>query len=345
MQLSDLDYSFPEELIATEPVKESRILFHRANSIWEGRMPDLINEFEAGDVLVINDSKVVKMRIFARQILESGDEREIEVLFLKALAATRWQVLMPSSRVKDSHRVLLPTGIELKLLERGKPQVVELSESIDFSYFARYGELPLPPYIQKARGNRHEREQEEQWYQTAWAEKEGSAAAPTASLHFREEHLQALRQKGVQIVKLTLHVGIGTFLPVEAEDLKKHQMHREWIDIPKSSLATIAAAKQAGKRVFALGTTVTRSLESYAQGLLQEAEHSFQGESDLFIYPPYSYQVVDVLLTNFHQPKTTLMALVAAFSSVEEVMRAYRWAIERRFRLFSYGDLSVWIKK
>ncbi|MEE6251420.1 MAG: S-adenosylmethionine:tRNA ribosyltransferase-isomerase, partial [Bdellovibrionota bacterium] len=203
----------------------------------------------------------------------------------------------------------------------------------------------LPPYIQKARADRHEKKEDESWYQTAWAEKEGSAAAPTASLHFKDYHLKALRERGVEILKLTLHVGLGTFLPVSTENLEDHIMHKEWIEIPKLSLERIKLAKERGNKVWALGTTVTRSLESYANQLLEEQEDSYIGASDLFIYPPYTYKMVDVLLTNFHQPKTTLMALVAAFTDIDNLKKSYSWAIEKRFRLFSYGDLSVWMKK
>tara|TARA_Y100000780_G_C13688479_1_gene418552 strand:+ start:1701 stop:2735 length:1035 start_codon:yes stop_codon:yes gene_type:complete len=344
MHLSDFDYQYPEDLIALEPQERSRVLLNKASVNQEISLEDLIEEFSEGDVLVLNDTKVVKKRLFAKHQTQNT-EKEMEVLFLEPVGERRWQVLFPASRVKDSHKLLLPDGIEIKIVERGKPQIVELSKSIDLNYFAKYGELPLPPYIQKARADRHEKKEDESWYQTAWAEKEGSAAAPTASLHFKDYHLKALRERGVEILKLTLHVGLGTFLPVSTENLEDHIMHKEWIEIPKLSLERIKLAKERGNKVWALGTTVTRSLESYANQLLEEQEDSYIGASDLFIYPPYTYKMVDVLLTNFHQPKTTLMALVAAFTDIDNLKKSYSWAIEKRFRLFSYGDLSVWMKK
>ncbi|MEC9281260.1 MAG: tRNA preQ1(34) S-adenosylmethionine ribosyltransferase-isomerase QueA [Bdellovibrionota bacterium] len=344
MHLSDFDYQYPEELIALEPQENSRVLLNNGLENQEISLESLIELFAPGDVLVLNDTKVVKKRLFAKHQTQNT-EKEMEVLFLEPVAERQWQVLFPVSRVKDSHKLLLPEGIEIKIIQRGKPQIVELSKEIDLTYFAKHGELPLPPYIQKARGSRHEKKEDESWYQTAWAEKEGSAAAPTASLHFKEKHLRALKEHGVEILKLTLHVGLGTFLPVSTENLEEHIMHKEWIEIPKSTLEKINQAKEQGNKVWALGTTVTRSLESYANQLLEEKKYSYVGASDLFIYPPYEYKLVDVLLTNFHQPKTTLMALVAAFTDIENLKKAYSWAIENRFRLFSYGDLSVWMKK
>ena len=212
-------------------------------------------------------------------------------------------------------------------------------------YFAQHGHLALPPYIQKARQKREPLAADEAWYQTAWAETAGSLAAPTASLHFSAQDLEELKDKGVHVAPLTLHVGIGTFLPVKTENLDEHLMHKEWAHIPTSSIESIQLAKKNQKRVWALGTTVVRSLESWAHERLQVApEGAAFGETDLFIRPGFEFRVVDAMLTNFHQPCSTLLALVAAFSGLERVQKAYGYAIDKRFRLFSYGDLSLWLK-
>lgn len=345
MLLNDFDFKYPEELIATKPVEESRVMWNENSQNTELNLDQLIEKFEPGDLLVLNNSKVVKKRIFA-QLHPHPNNKVLEVLFLDEIEEGVWEVLFPASRMKDSHKLLLPEGVEAELVERGKPQKLRLNKNIDFAYFERVGELPLPPYIQKARGDRHQVKEDDSWYQTQWAEVEGSAAAPTASLHFKKKHLMALQEKGVEIAYVTLHVGLGTFLPVSTENLLDHEMHKEWIEIPKDSLEKIDATKTSGKKVWALGTTVTRSLESFAAGKLEKKENgNYQGNSDLFITPGFDYKVVDVLLTNFHQPKTTLLALVAAFTSLENLKTSYAWAIENKFRLFSYGDLSAWNKK
>jgi hypothetical protein len=182
------------------------------------------------------------------------------------------------------------------------------------------------------------------WYQTVFAKKSGSSAAPTASLHFKEKDLEFLKQKGVKVVSLTLHVGLGTYLPVEAQDLNDHKMHFEEVSVPKETWVAIQEAKASGFSVWALGTTVTRSLESLALGMFKENESAFEGETNLLIQEGFDFKVVDRLLTNFHQPESTLLALVAGFTSLENVLSSYDWAIKRDFKLFSYGDLSVWVK-
>ncbi|MGE0633740.1 MAG: S-adenosylmethionine:tRNA ribosyltransferase-isomerase, partial [Pseudobdellovibrionaceae bacterium] len=237
-----------------------------------------------------------------------------------------------------------------KLAAKGRPQKVQVSKPLTDVYFSKVGELPLPPYIQKARGERHNVASDESWYQTVWATKPGSFAAPTASLHFKNEHLQLLKEKGVIITYVTLHVGLGTFLPVTAEDLDHHEMHPEWVEVPATTWSAIESAKSKGKKIWALGTTVCRSLESVPRGLLNRQDDGvYQGLTNLLLQPRETeagsdFKVVNVLLTNFHQPKSTLLALVASFAGLERVKTCYKWAIERKFRLFSYGDLSVWEK-
>jgi S-adenosylmethionine:tRNA ribosyltransferase-isomerase len=262
-----------------------------------------------------------------------------------------WEVLCPSSRWKQGVKQILPGTVNgekvtLELVSRGRPQVVCSSVPLSEDYFENQGELPLPPYIQKARGERKNRVDDRADYQTAWAQQGGSLAAPTASLHFSAADIRNLRSRGVKVVEITLHVGLGTFLPVTVPELKDHVMHAEVGDISFESWQAITQTKNSGGRVWAMGTTVCRTLESAAHHRLDQNTVSggFCGETDLFIQPGFEFKIVDVLLTNFHQPRSTLLALVAAFSDLENVKNAYQWAIEREFRLFSYGDLTVWIK-
>ncbi|PIS11145.1 MAG: tRNA preQ1(34) S-adenosylmethionine ribosyltransferase-isomerase QueA [Bdellovibrio sp. CG10_big_fil_rev_8_21_14_0_10_47_8] len=342
MKIKELQYSYPEHLVATEPVRPSRVLWVEGQQFSELTIAELIQKIPAGDVLVINDSKVLKRRVFAQD--------DLEVLFLGRVPSSesnseKWQVLFPSRHLKIGAEISLPLGVRMKLVEKGRPQTVELSEPLAEKYFEQVAELPLPPYIQKARGYRHTQDQDQTWYQTAWAEKPGSFAAPTASLHFSNKDLQSLKERGVQVLTLTLHVGLGTFLPVTSEDLNDHPMHEEWVEIPAETWAALREAKSRGASVWALGTTATRSLESAAQGILKPGDQGqWQGFTDLLIQPGYPWQMVDRLLTNFHQPESTLLALVAGFSDLNTVKSAYSHAIEKGFRLFSYGDLSVWIR-
>ena len=340
MKLEDLDFHYPENLVATERRPESRVLSVAGGIARELKgLDELLAEFRAGDCLVINDSRVLKRRVFA---LESG----LEILFLAPTdpERVRWRVLCPSSRWKNATRERLPEGIELDLVERGRTQIVQASRPLDEAFFETHGEMPLPPYIQKARGERHNRQDDRARYQTAWARSDGSLAAPTASLHFSNTDLERLAARGVRVETLTLHVGLGTFMPISAATLEEHVMHAELVAIPRNTWASVQRARSEGGRVWALGTTVARALESAALGRLEGSDETgFAGETDLFIRPgEHSWRAVDVLMTNFHQPRSTLLALVASFAGLETVHRAYAWAVEREFRLFSYGDLSVW---
>ena len=337
MQTSDLDFTFPPELVAIEPSRSTRVAFIRPEEMpKELNLPGLIAEFKAGDLLVINESKVIPARVF------SSDE--IEVLFLKAIDAEHWQVLFPAREFAVGSKLQMPHGLTITLTQKGLPQIVQVSKSIDYEYFDRAGEVALPPYIQEARGQRHNRAEDLRWYQTDWAKNPGSVAAPTASLHFHQSDLLSLKERGVDIANVTLHVGAGTFLPVKSADLTKHVMHEEVAEIPAETIKLVQKTKARGGRVWALGTTVARTLESQAANLLElQADGGFRGATKLFIYPPFEFKIVDALLTNFHQPKSTLLGLVAAFAGLERTKNAYAWAIERKFKLFSYGDLSAWI--
>ncbi len=335
LTLKDLDFPYPAELIAQSPVRPSRVMWVDGNPI-EISIDQLLEKFNPGDLLILNNTKVLKRRIFV------GD---LEILFLKSENLLDWQVLFPASRTKIGDWIELPLGEKIQLLSKGRPQEVRSARPLSEEYFEKVAEIPLPPYIQKAREERHTRDEDSLWYQTAWAEKAGSLASPTASLHFSKDHLEVLRNKKVQIQWITLHVGLGTFLPVTTEILSEHKMHSEDVEIPSQTWQAVQGTKSKGFAVWALGTTAARALESAAVGKLEKTSQGFRGATDLMIAPPYDWRVVDRLLTNFHQPQSTLLALVAGFSSLEKVKSCYQWAIERKFRLFSYGDLSVWIKE
>jgi len=341
MLLSDLKYDYPEELVATSPSRPTRVMLVSVDgSPREITIKQLLDIIPAGDILILNDTQVLKRRIFARDI---KDQSELEILFLDRLSNGYQKVLFPSKKYKIGDEIRLPNGAIMTLLEKGLPQTVRIDPPLTEKDFEEYGELPLPPYIQKARGKRHNHETDESWYQTAWAKNPGSYAAPTASLHFTHADLAVLKAKGVLVESITLHVGLGTFLPVKVEDLSHHKMHEEYYEVKSEVWDKMTQVKKKGGHVWALGTTVTRTLETVSRS---EKEGSIQlvGSSRLLLQVGSEFQVVDRLMTNFHQPESTLLALVAAFSNLEIVKRNYKWAIDRKFKLFSYGDLSVWMK-
>ncbi len=331
MKLLDLNYEFPEALIATTPSRPTRVMWVESEkSPHEINLQEVITRIPAGDVLVINNTKVLKRRIFA--------EGEIEVLFLDQIDSHTWKVLFPSKKFAVNDKLQLPNGSIMTLLEKGRPQTVSVHPAMKENDFEKFAELPLPPYIQKARGARHNQQEDDSWYQTAWANRPGSMAAPTASLHFTRAQIQELITKGVEVIEVTLHVGLGTFLPVTVEDLNLHVMHSESYEIAEINWQKILAAKSQGRKVWSLGTTTTRVLESVAR------TGKLQGETDILLQVGSEFKIVDRLMTNFHQPQSTLLALVAGFSSLQNVKSAYQWAIENKFKLFSYGDFSVWLK-
>lgn len=373
MKITELDFEYPEELVATARQVPSRTMLVGDRNVGSGlQIPkeisrdELIGLFGPGDLWVVNETRVLKRRVFTKQ--------QLEILFIRALnnERTEWEVLCPSSRWKQGTQQTVGS-VEFDLIERGRPQKLRSSVPLLEEFFEESGELPLPPYIQKARGERHTRTEDDREYQSIWAQEAigaketedrtrpaGSLAAPTASFHFDESFVAALEARGVEVAKVTLHVGLGTFLPVTVENLDDHIMHAEVAEVSGATREKINLTKAAGGRVIAVGTTVTRTLEAMALGHFREVETSpshpaiqheavssmpsLRGETSLLIRPGHDWKIVDVLLTNFHQPRSTLFALVAAFSSLEQVRAAYAWAIARKFRLFSYGDLSVWLK-
>lgn len=334
MKRSDLVYEYPESLIATTPSRPTRVMWveGRADPV-ELTLPQLISKIPAGDVFVINNTKVLKRRVFS--------ENETEILFLDQVSenetSNTWSVLFPSKKIAIGQSLKLANGFEMKLIEKGRPQKVEVTPKITQKDFDLIAEMPLPPYIQKARGDRHNTSEDSKWYQTAWAENAGSFAAPTASLHFSGDDILQMKKNGVQVIELTLHVGLGTFLPVLTEDLNDHTMHEEIYAISEKNWNVIQDAKTSNKGIWSLGTTSTRVLESVARtGVLS-------GSTQILLQQGSEFKIVNRLLTNFHQPESTLLALVAGFVGLSRVKACYEWAVKKQFKLFSYGDLSVWL--
>ena len=351
LTLEDFDYALPEDLIAQVPAKErsaSRLLRLAGDGLHDQRFAELPRFLRAGDLLVFNDTRVIKARLFG--VKASGGK--IEALVERVTGTHQALVQMRASHApRSGSRLTFEGAIEAEVLERrgdlyllrfdGGESVLELLE--------RHGRLPLPPYIARPEGSesaRAEGGEDAARYQTVYAQHPGAVAAPTAGLHFDEPMLSRLRDMGVQLAWLTLHVGAGTFQPVRTNNLAEHRMHSELYDIPASTVQAIRAARAAGGAVIAVGTTSLRALESAARKAAPELAadvplSSGAGETDLFITPGYEFRVVDRLLTNFHLPKSTLLMLIAAFAGLEPVRAAYRHAIAQRYRFFSYGDAML----
>ncbi len=339
MRTDEFDFSLPETLIAQHPPEQrgaSRLLHVHDGVLHDENFSDLIHKVNSGDVLVLNDTRVIRARLFGNK--RSGGQ--IEVLVERVLNEHE---VLAQVRASKSPRA----GSYLQLA--GKLEVEVLGRSGEFFHLRfcsdepvlelleRHGRLPLPPYITHAAES-----EDEERYQTVFSREAGAVAAPTAGLHFDEVMLQALTDKGVKIAYVTLHVGAGTFQPVRAELVSEHVMHSECYEIPQATADVIAEARAAGGRVIAVGTTSLRALESAAQGGTLKAG---TGETRIFITPGYRFRVVDVLLTNFHLPKSTLLMLVSAFGGMDEIRAAYRHAVEQEYRFFSYGDAMLIEKK
>lgn len=336
MKTSDFDYELPEELIAQHPAAQrdhSRLLvMDKYTGAVEHRVfRDIVNYLHAGDVLVLNNTKVIPARIFG---VKEGGTAKIEVLLLKRdddLPNT-WEVLVhPGKRAKVGTVIDFGEG-------RLKGEVIantSAGRKVTFHFdgifeeiLEELGTMPLPPYI-------HEQLEDQNRYQTVYAKVNGSAAAPTAGLHFTTELLETLRQNGIEIEEVLLHVGLGTFKPVSEEDIEDHEMHSEYYEISQETADCINKAKAEGRRIISVGTTSTRALESAAKdGRLQAGS----GWTNIFIYPGYKWQIIDGLITNFHLPKSTLMMLVSALSTREHILAAYKEAVAQRYRFFSFGD-------
>lgn len=335
MKTSDFYYELPEELIAQHPVEprdSSRLLvYDRATQkIAHERFYDVVDYLKKGDVLVLNNTKVLPARIYGAKEHTGG---KIEFLLLKRLDLTHWEVILKPGRIAKVGAVFC-FGDKLKAriesVEDDGSRVVEfIYDGVFETILSEIGEMPLPPYIK-------EKLQDKTRYNTVYSKIEGSSAAPTAGLHFTPQLLDKARAKGVEIVEVLLHVGLGTFRPVKVDDVTQHRMHSEYFSVSKEAADTINRAKAEGRRVICVGTTSVRTLESAADenGVLDECS----GNTEIFIYPPYKFKVVDCLITNFHLPESTLIMLVSALCSREEILSVYKTAVEEKYRFFSFGD-------
>ena len=360
---ADLDFKYPNELVAIAAKSRgaSRILKIPRNSdtFQEVSWNNLLGTFKAGDTLVLNDSQV----LWARLPASKSSGKKGEIFFLRNLSSdSHWEVLSRSLGLSVGAEVLLPGDLKALVLKTGRICEIQILGDVNLKeYFEKFGEVPLPPYILALRGEKTSVSDKEDRirYQNEWAREWGSVAAPTAGLHFSMEHLKTLEAQGVRIRYITLHVGAGTFLPIETELLSDFQIHAEVVRVGQETCDSIRKSQASGKRVWACGTTVLRALESavWASGTAETNLPMivpFFGETRLFIAPGYKFKIVNGLLTNFHQPQSSLLALAAAFATEElprteadqkrtlkKLLDAYQFAIQKRFRLFSYGDLTV----
>ena len=340
LKTEDFDYYLPEELIAqtpAEPRDSSRLLAYNrtTDEVFQGHFYDIKKFLKKGDVLVRNNTKVLPARLFA--YTKNGGK--VEVLLLKRFNLTDWEVLVkPGKKARVGAELTVNEELSLTVTdiieEAGSRKVSFKFNGVFEDVISRVGEMPLPPYIK-------EKLKDKNRYQTVYAKVDGSAAAPTAGLHFTENLLKEISDMGVEIVDVLLHVGLGTFRPVKTDDLSSHHMHSEYYEISEKAAEKINAAKREGRRVIAVGTTSVRTLESAAD------ENGFvkpiKDNTEIFIYPPYKYKCVDGLITNFHLPKSTLVMLVSAFCSREKVLELYNLAVKEKYRFFSFGDACLFL--
>lgn len=339
MKVSDFNYELPQELIAQHPYDkrdEARLMvLDRKNENIEHKVfKDVIDYLNPGDCLVINNTKVIPARLYGKK--DTG--ANVEFLLLKRLEGDCWEAMVrPGNKLKPGSKVIFGDGIlkatVLEVLEGGNRKVEFEYNGIFNEILDQIGLMPLPPYITEASREDNEK------YQTVYAKYEGSAAAPTAGLHFTEELLEKIKAKGIEVANVTLHVGIGTFRPVKVENVEEHEMHSEHYYIKKEDAEKINKAKENGHRVIACGTTSCRVLESVANdnGLVKEIE----GDTSIFIYPGYKFKCIDGLITNFHLPESTLIMLVSTLAGKDFVMNAYNEAVKERYKFFSFGDAMI----
>ncbi len=341
MKVEDFDFYLPEKLIAQTPLDKRDsskllVLDKKTGDITHKHFTDIVDYLEKGDTLVLNDTKVIPARIIGTKE-ETG--AVIELLLLKEINANEWECLTkPAKRIKEGTTISFGDGILKAVctasLNDGIKHYKLIYDGILYEILDKLGEMPLPPYI-------HKHLQDKDRYQTVYAKNIGSAAAPTAGLHFTKELLEKIENKGVNIAYITLHVGLGTFRPVAAENIKDHKMHSEYYKIDKKTADLLNQTKANGKSIISVGTTSTRTLETIMNlyGTFKECS----GNTDIFIYPGYKFKGIDKLITNFHLPKSTLVMLVSALAGKENIMKAYNEAIEKEYRFFSFGD-SMFIK-
>ena len=340
MQLSDFHYDVPQRLIADQPPAvrgASRLLAldRTSGKIADRMYRDCVDYFSSGDVLVINDTKVIKARLIAHK--PSGGEREL-VLIEKHGKQDDWsrhRVLYRRSLKAGDRLTIGPYTLTVESIEGDGIAIIKSEQSL-LDIAERYGAVPLPPYM-----NRHATKKDEVRYQTVFARDLGSVAAPTASLNMTPETIAKLEQKGVVVVYATLHVGLGTFLPIRVDDVSTHKMHKEYFSIPSATVAAIQEAKANNKMVTALGTTITRTLEYAHEQILSHSPQAIEGEADIFMYPGYEFKLIDRLITNFHAPESTVLMLTAAFAQWQHLKPAYEHAVANEYKFFSYGDSMI----
>lgn len=341
MKVSDFNYDLPKELIAQHPMEkrdESRLMvLHRDTKQIENKtFKDVIDYLEPGDCLVRNNTKVIPARLYGK-IVGKTSEKLVEFLLLKQLENDNWEVMVrPGKKLREGVKVDFGDGLLhaeiLEVMENGDRLVHFEYDGIFNEILDKIGLMPLPPYIT-------ERLKDKDRYQTVYAKYDGSAAAPTAGLHFTEELLEKIKEKGVEIANVTLHVGIGTFRPVKVENIEEHHMHSEHYYIKQEDVDKINKAKREGHRIIAVGTTSCRVLESIAKdnGEVEPTE----GDTSIFIYPGYKFKCIDCLITNFHLPESTLIMLVSSLATKEFIMEAYNKAVDEKYRFFSFGDAML----
>ena len=340
MKTDDFDFDLPEELIAQTPLKKrdsSRLLVldKKTGSIEHKHFTDILDYLEAGDTLVLNDTKVIPARLIG---IKEDTGAVIELLMLKEVSSNVWECLTkPAKRVKEGTTIKFGDKLKAKCTyigEEGIRHFELIYEGILYEILDELGEMPLPPYI-------HEKLKDKDRYQTVYAKNIGSAAAPTAGLHFTNELLQKIKEKGINIAYITLHVGLGTFRPVSVDDVTKHKMHSEFYSMDKETANLLNNTRKSNHNIISVGTTSTRTLETIMNlyGTFKECS----GWTDIFIYPGYEFKGIDKLITNFHLPKSTLVMLVSALAGKDNIMNAYNEAVKEKYRFFSFGD-SMFIK-
>lgn len=341
MRTDDFDFELPEELIAQTPIKnrdQSRMLVldKKTGEIEHKHFNNILDYLNENDVLVLNDTKVMPARLYGQK---EETNALIEVLLLKEKTNNTWECLVkPAKRVKIGTVVNFGDGILkakcIEIKDEGIRVFKLIYDGILYEILDKLGEMPLPPYI-------HEKLEDKDRYQTVYAKNIGSAAAPTAGLHFTKELLEKVKEKGVTVLYITLHVGLGTFRPVNVEDVTKHKMHSEFYMMSKETAEILNKAKKNNQRIISVGTTTTRTLETIMN--LYDEFRECSGWTSIFIYPGYEFKAIDSLITNFHLPKSTLLMLVSALAGKENIMNAYKIAVEKEYRFFSFGD-SMFIK-
>jgi len=347
MRLSDFNYNLPKELVAQYP-SETRgkdrllVLDRNKKNFEEKEFENILDYFKKGDLLILNDTKVIPARIFGKR--KTGGK--VEIFIIDKTKSPVEALVRPSGRIKVGEIIDLEPGYEAKILDRTNiGRLVEFNKPLD-EILKKFGHVPLPPYI-----SREDESSDRKRYQTIYAKNEGATASPTAGLHFTKDLLDKLKKKGVEVAYITLHVSYGTFAPVKEEEVEKHKMHSEFYHITKEDVAIINEARNKKRRIFACGTTSLRALEACAEKFENFIPQTysyggthfdgFEGFTNLFVYPGYKFKIVKGLITNFHLPKSTLLLLTSAFSGKELLFEAYEYAIQKKFKFFSYGDAMV----